>query len=384
MRWGTRIAPVVAWVVPRLYRTRQKSEAATPTAPPPLPVEHWTAISDGLHNLTTDLAWWRGSYYLVHSSSPWHMASTDSRIIVWSSPDARAWTKIAELRMPGADIRDPKLAVIGDRLFLYVLRNDQLVAEPSATAFTFTDDGVRWAPLSPCGPDGWLFWRPKQRGDRWFVPAYWKDHGRSILLSSTDGASWEEVSRIHDGDRNDETDLEFLPDGTAVVTARLEISDSMFGDDGACTLIATAPPPYTTWTAERCATNRLDGPCLFAYGDTVFAVGRRHRRVRGGRFNRRAGFLGRKRTALYAVDPARRELVHLVDLPSAGDTGYPGVVLHGDSLTICYYTNDPTTDPSWFVGMFLPSEVHIARLSLAKLAQLAHARVGAATIEVTA
>jgi hypothetical protein len=284
--------------------------------------------------------------------------------------------------MPGADIRDPKLAVIGDRLFLYVLRNDQLVAEPSATACTFTDDGVHWAPLAPCGPDGWLFWRPKRLGDRWYVPAYWKDHGRSILLSSTDGAHWDLVSQIHDGDRNDETDLEFLPDGTAVVTARLEISDSMFGDDGACTLIATAPAPYTTWSTTRCSTNRLDGPCLFGHEGRVYAVGRRHRRVRGGRFNRRAGFLGRKRTALYLVES--NALVHLMDLPSAGDTGYPGVVLRGDDLTVCYYTNDPTTDPSWFVGMFLPSEIRIARLSMAKVAHLARSRAGTATIEVNA
>jgi hypothetical protein len=377
IRWGTRLAPWVAWLVPRVTRVR----SSMPWQQQPLPIETWCAVADGLHNLTTDLTFWRGEYYLVHSSSPWHMASTDSRIVIWASRDARTWERVAEVSIPGGDIRDPKLAVIGDRLFLYVLRNDQLVAEPCSTAFSVSDDGRRWAPLRPCGPDGWLFWRPKRGADgRWFVPAYWRDHGKSILLASDDGIAWTEIAQIHEGDRNDETDLEFLPDGRALATARLEISDSMFGDDGACTLVATAEPPYTRWTSTRCTTTRLDGPNLFSYGGEVFAVGRRHRRTRG-RFNKRAGFLGRKRTGLYHVDATG--LVHLADLPSSGDTSYAGVVLRGDELTICYYTNDPATDPSWFVGMFLPSEIRIARLSMANLARLARERRAMNTLGAT-
>ncbi len=365
VRIGTRVAPWVAWLVPRVYRppTRELSDEL------PVPVDHWTVVADGHHNLTTDLAWWRGAYYLVHSRSPWHMASADSRIVIWRSTDARTWEQVAEIANPAGDIRDPKLAVIGDRLFLYILRNEQLVAEPCGTSFTVSDDGRTWAPIRPCGPEGWLFWRPKQRDDgRWLVPAYWRDHGRSILLESEDGERWSQIAHIHEGDRNDETDLELLPGGRAIVTARLEISDSMFGDDGACTLVAAADPPYTTWTTHRCPATRLDGPNLFSYDGEVYAVGRRHRRARG-RFNRRAGMLGRKRTALYHV--TARGLVHLLDLPSSGDTGYPGVVLRGDELTICYYTNDPQTDPSWFAGMFLPSEIRVAQLSMVDVARLA-------------
>lgn len=367
VRWGTRIAPIVANVVPRVWR-RFAGEPAAWTSPDGLAIDHWTAVADGLHNLTTDLTWWRGHYWLVHASSPWHMASADSRIVLWRSRDARAWERAAEFRLPDGDIRDPKLAVIGDRLLLYVLRNDGLVAEPSGTAFTVSDDGDRWAPIRPCGPAGWLLWRPKTRGDgRWYVPAYWRGHGRSILLASDDGEGWTEVSAIHEGEHNDETDLELLPDGRAVVTARLEMSASPLGHDGACTLVATAEPPYTSWRSVRCATTRLDGPNLFQHDGVVYAAGRRHRRTRAF-YNRRGGFFGRKRTALYRVDPTG--LTHLCDLPSAGDTGYPGVVVRGDELTVCYYTNDPSSDPSWFVGMFLPSEIRIARLSLAELARL--------------
>jgi hypothetical protein len=376
VRWSTWLAPFVTNVAPRMYAPFRGRPRRPWRAPDGVEVEHWTAVSDGQHNLTTDLTWWRDRYWLVHSSTPWHLASADSKLVLWSSPDARAWTRAAEFRADNGDIRDPKLAVIGDRLFLYVLRNDGFVAEPNDTAFTVSDDGVTWAPLRACGPRGWLLWRPKAFGGTWYVPAYWHEHGRSILLSSRDGEAWTSVSTIHEGGHNDETDLEFLPDGRAVVTARLEMSGSMFGHDHGCTLVAQADPPYTSWRSFTCPTTRLDGPNLFGHGGAIFAAGRHHPpSSRDAWWDRRGGFFGRrKRTALYAV--GERGLTHLFDLPSAGDTGYPGVVVRPahDELTICYYTNDPSLDPPWVVGMVLPSEIRIARLSLAGLARLAAAR----------
>ncbi len=367
VRWGTWIAPLVAAAVPRMYAPFRGRRRHPWTMP--IEVDHWTAISDGLHNLTTDMIWWNGHFYLIHANSPWHMASANSRLVLWRSADARDWEQAAEFRLSDGDIRDPKLAIINGRLFLYVLRNDGLIAEPSGTAFSVSDDGTNWAPIKPCGPKGWLFWRPKSRGDgRWYVPAYWHEHGRSILLESDDGETWNEVSQINKGGHNDETDLEFLPDGTAVITARLEISPDPFGHERACTLVATAKPPYTDWQSVRCPTTRLDGPNLFSHDGVVYAAGRHHP-PGTGRFDKRAGMWGRrKRTALYRVEPTG--LRHLFSLPSSGDTGYPGVVVRGDELTVCYYTNDVTADPPWLVGMFLPSEIRIARIKLSELATL--------------
>src|SRR5476649_1097985 len=73
---------------------------------PKLDLEHWSAVADGKHNLTTDLCHWRGHFYLVHSSSPWHIASSDSKLVVWRSTDAKTWEIVAEFKMPDGDIRD--------------------------------------------------------------------------------------------------------------------------------------------------------------------------------------------------------------------------------------------------------------------------------------
>lgn len=333
-----------------------------------LGIEDWPAVADGMHNSNTDLTFWRDRFYLIQASSPWHFASERCKLVLWRSPDARTWERVREFNVPGQDVRDPKFAVIHDRLFLYALKNTSFDAEPYTTCYASSEDGEAWTPFEDMRPEGWLFWRPKTRdGATWYVPAYWHEHGKSILLESTDGTAWTEVSTIYEGDRNDETALEFFPDGRMLATARLEVSDSYFGDPGACTLIAVAAPPYTEWQRKKSRVTRLDGPCLFVYEGAVYAVGRGN--PDSPRFLDYYGsLLGRKRTALYRVEPDR--LVYLSDLPSAGDTSYAGVVLRDNAAYISYYTSPIDRDYPWLLGMLSPSEIRIARVPLAFLPAL--------------
>jgi hypothetical protein len=327
-------------------------------------IDTWTAVADGMHNSNTDLICWHGHFYLIHASSPWHFGSQRCRLDLHRSTDARSWQKVASFQNPGHDIRDPKLAAIGGRLCLYVLKNAGFNPEPYTTALTTSADGTKWTPIEDIEPKGWLFWRPKTcDGKTWYVPAYWNEHGKSILLKSNDGRAWEQVSVIHEGDRNDETDIEFLPDGRLIATARLEITDSVFGEKDACTLVAMAAPPYTRWTSIRDHTTRLDGPCLFAHQGTVYAVGRRNPQTPGPLY-RYGSILGKKRTAFYEVRPDG--LHYLTDLPSCGDTSYAGVALRGSTAFVSYYTNDIRADYPWILGMLSASEIRIAQIDLAR------------------
>ncbi len=331
--------------------------------------DSWAAVSDGAHNSNTDLIYWQDAFYLIHATSPWHFASERSRLIVWRSTDAVHWERLAELGVEGQDIRDPHFAVVGDRLFLYALKNTAFTAEPYGTVLSVSEDGRHWTPFQDLEPQGWLFWQPKTAdGQTWYAPAYWREHGRSILLRSTDGERWTEVGLIHEGDRNDETAIEFLPDGRLLCTARLEGSDSILGDPRAATLIGTAPPPYTDWSTTRSYVTRLDGPALFSYRGRVYAVGRYQPGPRGP-LTRLGSIFSRKRTALFLV----REdgLVWLTDLPSAGDTSYAGAVVQGDTLYVSYYTSPIGRDYPWILGMLSPSEIRIARVSLPDLERLA-------------
>jgi hypothetical protein len=358
------VAGVVAWALLRPNRAR---------VDPALGLEHWAIVADGEHNSNTDLIRWRDELLLVHAASPWHLGSSRSRLVVARSVDGRRWERLAELRVPGRDIRDPKLALIGGRLHLYALPNDGLAATPEGTVLATSEDAVHWTAFESVGPPGWLFWRPKTRDGRtWYVPAYWHAHGASILLRSVDGRAWERVSTIHEGEGNDETAIEFLPDGRLLATARLEVTpDALLGNAAASTLLAVAEPPYEAWAKARSRVTRLDGPVLFSAAGRVFAVARHQPEPRGP-LTRLGSTLARKRTALYRVEPDR--LVHLSDLPSAGDTSYAGAVVRDGALWVDWYTSRIDRDVPWLLGMFLPTELRLGRIPLDALLALSDAR----------
>jgi hypothetical protein len=346
----------------------------TASVDPRLELWTWDAVADGTHNSNTDLIHWNDTFYLVHQTSPFHFGTSRSRLIVRTSQDARHWTNVAELRASRGELRDPKFAVIGDRLFLYALGNMTWDAEPYTTFYTSSEDGRAWSDLTEAEPQGWLFWRPKTLdGTTWYVPAYWHEHGRSILLSSTDGEDWSIVSTVYEGERNDETDIEFLPDGRLLATARLEGTGGIFGDRRAGTLIAVASPPYREWSRTKSYVTRLDGPRLFSHEGIVFAVGR-YQPTRTPLVAEQGSVFGRKRTSLFLV--GEDGLTYLSDLPSAGDTSYAGTVVQGDTLYVCYYTSPIDRDYPWILGMVTATNIRIARISLASIVELAAVRAG--------
>ena len=340
--------------------------------------ETWAITDDEMHNSNTDMIQWRGETYVAYVSSPYHFSNEGSTLHIKHSDDfGRTWAEDSAFNPEGNDIRDPKFAVIGDRLFLYALNNNAFNPEPYQTVYSYTENGKDWSPLEVVpGLDGWLFWRPKtQDGKTFYNAAYWYQHDKAVLLKSMDGIHWEIVSTINEGERNDETEIIFLPDGRLLATARLEHDESSLdgalGDKRGSTLITTAEPPYTNWSEHtQSLVTRLDGPYLFNYHDRVYAVGRYQPDLgRSGPLTTQGSALARKRTAIFEV---REEgLAHLTDLPSAGDTSYVGLVTDGDAAYASYYTSPTNRDFPWIMGMFGPTAVRIAKIHLPAMEALA-------------
>ncbi len=336
---------------------------------PNIVVETWDVTRDGMHNSNTDMIAWQGVFYLSYVSSPFHFGNDASVLHITRSNDqGRTWQEVEQFNPPGEDIRDPKFAVIGNRLFLYALKNTSFVAEPYLSIYAYTENGSEWTDFqSVAGVDGWLFWRPKtQDSITFYNTAYWWEHGKSVLLKSTDGIRWEIISTIHEGGRNDETEIEFLPDGRMLATARLEYGEGevIFGDPKGSTLISVAEPPYTSWTPRvESLVTRLDGPYLFPYHGHIFAVGRYQPNPgKEGPLTDQGSILAPKRTALFEV--RENGLVYLTDLPSAGDTAYVGLVIEGDTAYASYYTSPIDHDYVWILGMLSPSAVRMAKIDL--------------------
>ena len=338
-----------------------------------LNLEVWTAVAPDAHHSNTDLIKYKDQYLLAHATSPWHFASPKCKLVVRSSPDGKQWRVLSEIKVPGEDVRDPKLAVINGKLFLYFLRNkEKFLAEPTGNSYCVSDDAVTWSAPEELSIEGWLLWRPKTfDGETFYMPAYWWEHGKSMLFASTDGINWAEVGQIYSGEKNDETAISFKPDGTMLMTARLEIDPNRWGyHPDAHTLIGTASPPYTEWKLSRSYETRLDGPYLFQIGERTYACGRRNV---GGR-DYMGSVWGAKRTSLYLVLPDR--LVFLSDLPSNGDTAYAGVIVEEDRVLISYYSSPLGKDFPWLMGMLSNSAIMMARCKIKDLEALADRKLG--------
>jgi hypothetical protein len=345
---------------------------------PVVVVDTWDIARDNLHNSNTDMTQWNGLFYLAYVSSPFHFRSTQSVLHVkYSGDQGHTWNQVETFNPAGEDIRDPKFAVIGNRLFVYALKNTSFVAEPYITVYSYTEDGMSWSKFEIVpNLDGWLFWRPKTLdGVNFFNAAYWYQHGKSVLLHSQDGINWQIVSTIHQGGHNDETEIQFLPDGRLLATARLEYDswgDGMFGHPLGSTLITVSTDPFTTWTDQlESKVTRLDGPYLFTYNARVYAVGRYQPDLgSSGPLTDQGSILARKRTSLFEV--RLDGLAYLTDLPSDGDTSYSGLVIDGDTAYISYYTSPIDHDYAWILGMLTPSQVRMAKVDLKVLQELAN------------
>ncbi|HDP79272.1 MAG TPA: hypothetical protein ENN21_00350 [Spirochaetes bacterium] len=192
----------------------------------------------------------------------------------------------------------------------------------------------------------------------------------TVLLKSTDGVNWSEVSEVYTAFGNGEPAMEFMPDKSIIAVLRcgsLGTGGYEFGNATGNTIIAISKPPYREWSYAHSFITRLDGATLFPVRGRIFAAGRNHL---GPRFDM-GNHLAKKRTAIYEVK--RDRLVHLFDLPSNGDTSYTGVVTRGDTVYVSYYTCPITKDYPWIAGIcFLPkTDVRIAQFSAAGMLKLA-------------
>jgi len=306
-----------------------------------------TVYSDGRHNAFTDLKRFDGRWYVCFRSGESH-ASMDGVIRVMASDDLESWEEVALLSTV-LDDRDPKFALWQGRLWvLGPTRTQPWPREEhrGRAAWRFqsvgwsTADGETWSAGMVLEPIDHRFWRPREHdGAMWVAlhctnpPEGVEEH--SALWRSTDMMKWEFVSMIHEGEYANETDIEFLADGTLVAFVRREEAG------GAGTPFKTARPPYVAWTRHD---QPLDvrGPMLGQADGRLYVVGRylepKPEEEGGGSY---------RDTRLYRVgdDWQLEELLVLPEpewaTPRAGDNSYAGYHYLGDGeLLLSWYSGD--------------------------------------------
>jgi len=317
--------------------------ATHPQEPPQVKVTNVRRVFDnGEHNAFTDMVRWKGSFWLAFRSCPaGHGIHPAASIIILSSPDTIKWKPAHRFRVARRDTRDPHFLVFQGKLFVYTGTWYSGETAPTQTEQTlnrhlgyaaWTADGTNWhSPVMLEGTFGHYVWRAAAFSGRAFlcgrrnpefdVTAIGEgDSVESVMLESDDGLIWRKRSLFQE-ERGDETAFLFEPDGEVLAIGR-------------CRPVAqfiTSRPPYTDWN-RRNFDRHIGGPLLETWGDRYIAGGRKS----GAQVGNRG-----PRTALYWLHPdALTKQGLLAELPSGGDTSYPGFVqLSPTKAVVSWYSS---------------------------------------------
>lgn len=366
-------------------------------------------LEPGFSNNNLDVVRHAGRVFLAWRSAPDHYASGEARVRILSSVDERTWNCEHTLDEDlGRDVREPRLLSLGDRLILYVstLGTDPTAFEPNEVVWTERRADGTWTAAEALSSDQRVVWRTKARTGVDGVSRGWMSFYRggeeiyrpisefakegvigslaqlvipvalragvvSIgLARSADGLTWEDEVELNVGGAS-ETAFDFLPDGRVVAVARSELPEE--GQAGSL-LLLSRDPELRVWDKKR-VPQKFDSPLMFPWRGELFLIARRTL-AHGGHYmmSDEVDSVGEyvrmqqryacsyKRTALWHVRTDRipsgglnlanaLALEWVTDLPSRGDTCFPGILgpsEHGELVVYDYSAPlNGSEEPRW-------------------------------------
>ncbi|MFP6659237.1 MAG: exo-alpha-sialidase [Pirellulales bacterium] len=283
----------------------------------------------GTHNAFTDLIRHREVWYLAFREAPYHgvpnVGQPGGKARVLRSKDAKNWQSAGLLDFgENQDVRDPKLSVTPDgRLMVTTAVAPHANKGSRQPIAWYSRDGRAWGEPQKIGELNWWLWRVTwgPDGKAYGVGYGEQGHGPSTtrLYRSDDGVKFNTiVKQLTAEPKTNETTIRFLKNGTAIALVRR---------DGGVppALVVSATGDYTAWSF-RGLNKRIGGPDFFELPDGRLIAGVRL-------------YDKKVRTALCWLDVKKGELTEALALPSGGDTSYPGLVWHDDTLWVSYYSS---------------------------------------------
>lgn len=328
-----------------------------------------------------------GRLYMAFRTGPTHFASKRTGMYLVSTSDAATWRKELEF-FEGRDFREPYLINVGPRQHFYSFAagTKMTAFEPQYIDLRTMDSTGQWTGPEKVLTKGEVHWEMKHRIGRLWLSSYRGSHyavrGEAkvdlMLKHSTDGRTWQAMGdsgRVYRGGVS-ETTFEFDAEGNLWAVTRNEDGDATgFGSH-----VVFAPrDSLGTWqfptdTDPHCYMS----PHMLRHGNELYLIARRQlgrkpfgkaSRKRSMAHQRIANWVGfsltPKTTALYRIDRKNRKVVHVMDLPGAGDTAFPSIVRLGrDRFVIANYSS-PThrrKRRSWLSGQLNRTGIYLILL----------------------
>ena len=310
------LVATVAWAPGALH-------GADPTAKPTL-VSVKKIWDKAPHCAFTDLLRWKKKWLCCFREATGH-GGDNGTVRVITSPDGGNWNSLAVLKQPGIDLRDPKLSIHPDgRLMLLMggIVNLNGKYHTRSPRVAFSHDGHTWSPpATVLAEDHWLWRVTWHKRTGWAVSKLneGRKPRRGFLYKTRDGIKYEYVTEM-ETEGISETTLRFLPDDTMVALIR----PRWIG----------LSKPYRKWSYTNIG-QPIGGPnFLITPQGTMWAAGRKYGQA--------------AKTSLATMTGTTFQ--HVLELPSGGDTSYPGMVLHDGLLWMSYYSSHEGGKTSIFLA----------------------------------
>lgn len=296
--------------------------------PPAAELVSVAKISDRApHSAFTDLIEWKGQLVCAFREGRGHVSS-DGKIRILTSTDGADWKPSALIDLKGFDLRDAGLTTAPDGRLMLIggasPRPKDHDRTPTGSFVAFSDDAATWTkPQIISEPGRWLWRVTWHEGNAYGVlyEAGSADRTSSLLVSK-DGVKYRKlVPKLLDNGRPTEAVIRFANDGTMICLQRRDgkapLNTAMLG---------VSKPPYTDWTWDDLG-QFFGGPNLIqSPTDEWIAAGRIVRD-------------NQPKTVLAWLDVENKSLEPFLELPSGGDTSYPGLVWRDGVLWVSYYSS---------------------------------------------
>lgn len=372
---------------PKPQPTLGTAEQVVPFASPPAGV----VTQDANNNL--DVVAHDGKVFLAFRTAPTHFASDQTEMYVVSSTDEKTWQFEAKFAL-GTDVREPRLLSWDGQLFLYlaVLGKNPLKFEPQGVKVAKYEGPGQWSEPVDTYEDEFILWRSKVVNGTPYAVGYvggdniYNMTGDPItihFLTTQNGFDLEPVvpgKPVVQTGGGSETDFVIQDDGSLIAVTRNEAGDETGWGSKIC---KAAAGDFGNWHCEG-DKRKYDSPLVFRHGQRIFLIGRRQLANDGlydlgmrdldakgqtGKYEVEYSF-SPKRCSLWEVDPKTLTVSFVLDLPSMGDTCFPGLLDKGDGKFVVYNYTSPLEaiaegeEWKWIEGQSRPTVIYRVELTM--------------------
>lgn len=285
------------------------------------------------HNAFTDLIRFKSAFYCTFREGKSHVpkdTTQNGKIRILKSADGKKWESVVLLENRRFDLRDSKLSITPDGRLMVLIGGSHYVngvlldmmphVSFSLDGSDFSEPVAASIESSVRSGFDWI-WRVTWKGNTGYGVVYQAnlpDPGSRIrLLSTADGITYRQVAEFNISPLPNEATIRFDNDDNMMILLRREA--------GANGMLGISRQPYTDWSWKELG-YRLGGPDFLILNTGKLCIGTRLYKPSAAS------------TVIY-ITGMEGDIEKMIELPSGGDTSYPGLLIFKKRLWFSYYSS---------------------------------------------